>query len=64
MAQFKNRSTKVHNTLTGEFRSSLKKLPKKPVPRFGEETTRTSKARDPLARMLKDMDLRAEDFDI
>ena len=64
MAEIKNRSTRLFNTVTEEFRRSLKDLPKKRVPGFGEEATRMSKAQDPLVQMLKDMDLRAEDFDI
>lgn len=56
MARFKNRSTVVHETITGEFRSSLKKLSKTRVPTFGEESSRQGNtSRNPAIQVLKNM---------
>ena len=52
--RFLNRSTAVHETLTTEFRESLKDLPKKRVPAFGTVVSRQGASRNPTIQWFKD----------
>ena len=52
MARFQNRSTRVHDTMTTEFRAQLKDMPKKRVPAPMTEYTDTR--HNPVRKALAD----------